>query len=104
MDVDWLIRLSGNILAYRYINRPLSLFLDHPGRISAEADGAGHRFNERIRRDEQKRCGISLPRLFAGWLWYGLRLRLFSYGWRGLFIFPQLSKLLNLFRPQKDTQ
>jgi glycosyltransferase involved in cell wall biosynthesis len=102
MDVDWLIRVSWNISAYRNINRPLSLFLDHADRATSKAVAAGLRYNERIRRDEQRRCGISLPRLIGGWIWYGLRWRLYCHGWRGLFMFPRLSTLLHLIRPQMD--
>jgi glycosyltransferase involved in cell wall biosynthesis len=102
MDVDWFIRLSGNISAYRHINRPLSLFLDHSDRASDIADTAGLRYNERIRQDERKRCGISWPQLIYGWIWYGLRWRLCRYGWHGLLIFPRFSTLLHLLRPQLD--
>jgi glycosyltransferase involved in cell wall biosynthesis len=102
MDVDWFIRLSGNISAYRHINRPLSLFLDHPGRATNTAVAAGIRYNERIRHDERKRCGISRSRLIGGWIWYGLRWRLYCHGWNGLFMFPRLSTLLHLIIPSKS--
>ena len=102
MDVDWFIRLSRNISAYRHINRPLSLFLDHPGRAADAGTAAGFLCGERIRRDEQKRCGISLPWLIGGWVWYGLRWRLYCHGWRGMFMFPQLSTVLHFLRPQMN--
>jgi len=103
LDVDWFIRLSGNISAYRYINQPLSLFLDHADRATNRADAAGLRPNERIRHDERKRCGISWRRLMCGWIWYGLRLRLYYHGWRGLLMFPRLSTLFHLIIPSKNT-
>jgi glycosyltransferase involved in cell wall biosynthesis len=97
MDVDWLLRISGNSKKFARIDEPLSVFKLHGKNITTEGDSLGKRFNERIRRDYAESHNISKIKIFLGWVFYSTLLRYFERGLKGLLVPPKLSTMAYLF-------
>jgi len=97
MDVEWLLRVVGVARRFIHMGRPLSIFKEHPGRMTHKAIMQGIRLNESIRRQFCKEHGIGTSKLAIGWLWFGLRLRVMNYGWRGLMKPPNWKTIRELF-------
>lgn len=98
MDVDWLLRLSGEAHTTAHIAKPLSLFKHHAARVTNQGVAAGIRLNEVIRRRYAAAHGVGRGRLAVGWLWYGLHLRLATHGVSGLLRVPRWDTVVHLFR------
>ncbi len=97
MDVEWLLRVVGVARRFVHVGRPLSIFKEHSGRMTHKAIMQGIRLNESIRRQFCKEHGIGVGKLAIGWLWFGLRLRVMKYGWKGLTKPPNWKTMKELF-------
>lgn len=97
MDVEWLLRISGNSRKSVSINDPLSIFKFHGNNITAEGDSHGQRFNEKIRLDYARKNNISRFKFFCGWFFYSLLLRYIESGIMGIFTLPKISTVTTLF-------
>lgn len=97
MDVEWLLRISGNSKKWVRIDEPLSVFKLHGKNITTEGDSLGRRFNEKIRREYARLNKISIIKLFFGWVFYSTILRYIERGPKGLMVLPQLSTVAYLF-------
>lgn len=97
MDVEWLLRITGNSKKWVRIDEPLSVFKLHGNNITTEGDSLGRRLNEKIRREYALANKISMIKLFFGWLFYSTTLRYLERGIKGLLVPPKLKTMAYLF-------
>jgi len=97
MDVEWLLRMTGIAVKWKYLERPLSIFKYHGMNVTTEGIKMGLRYNENIRRDYAKAHAIHVSRIMLGWLWYSVRLRIWEKGFRGILTPPKWDTIACLF-------
>ena len=97
MDVEWLLRLTGEAKKWKFIPKPLSIFKAHGMNMTTKGVEKGYRYNEIIRRNYAEKNKISSLKLFFGWFWYSTKLRLYEKGLKGLFTFPKWDTISYLF-------
>ncbi len=97
MDVEWLLRVTGEAVKWKYIDRPFSIFKYHGSNVTSEGIKSGLRYNEKIRRDYAKAHGISIFKLAAGWVFYSICRRCLEKGFLKIFTPPKRSTIEYLF-------
>lgn len=97
MDVEWFLRVTGVAKKWKHIGQPISIFKLHESNVSAEGTKKGIRLNETIRREYASNNKISVIKLFLGWLYYSMRLRIWKKGFFGLLKFPKWDTIDYLF-------
>jgi len=97
MDVEWLLRVAGVAKKWKHIGQPISVFKLHGSNVSSEGTKKGIRLNEIIRREYASDNKISVIKLFLGWLYYSIKLRIWEKGFFGLLKLPKWDTFAYLF-------
>jgi glycosyltransferase involved in cell wall biosynthesis len=97
MDAEWLLRVTGLAMRWKYIVKPLSIFKYNGMNITCEGINKGLRYKEKIRREYAKTNGIPVIKLALGWLWYSARVRVWRDGVSGIFRPPKWETIAYLF-------
>ena len=95
MDFDWFARLGLNVKYWKRLDRYLSEFTEHEGRVSknvVEMPEIAYQIRKRI----QKLAGIGPLRIMLLSPIYFILSRYGRFGWRGLLRPPSLSSLLRV--------